>query len=219
MIYLLHSALAVTAFLIMLNEFLLGSKKAQIDGVLGVALGALLVTAFVAFGWRAGALAVILAFVYARISRPIAASTDARLHSLGGGPSGVYIGLPHRTLERISKQFGREFSTQDFMRELMTSPSRRDQAMSALIEYCVAQPEVERVMREFGATRETLYHLFWTLHAAGARQRAGGHFVAASALAYPQSLRFVLQNQRGGLSLVEQVHALLLHFERGVPLP
>ena len=85
MIYVYHAALAVTVFLVMLNGFLRGSKKAQIDAVLSVILVGLLVIGFVAFGWIAGVLALILAFVYATISRPLAAATVARLFSTAGG--------------------------------------------------------------------------------------------------------------------------------------
>ena len=85
MIYVYHAALAATVFLVTLNGFLRGSKKAQIDAVLGVILVGLLVIGFVAFGWIVGVLALILAFVYARISRPLAAATATRLFSAGGG--------------------------------------------------------------------------------------------------------------------------------------
>ena len=87
----------------MLNGFLRGSKKAQIDAVLSVVLVGLLVIGFIAFGWTAGVLALILAFVYARISRPLAAAMAVRLFSADGGPSGRYKGLPDRVLERISR--------------------------------------------------------------------------------------------------------------------
>lgn len=46
-----------------------------------VLLGSLLVV-FVGFGWKAGLLAVVLAFVYGAVSRPVAARIAARLISL-----------------------------------------------------------------------------------------------------------------------------------------
>ncbi len=82
MIYVYHVALAATAFLIELNGFLRGSKKAHIDAFLGVILVGLLVTGFIAFGWIVGVSALILAFIYARISRPLAAATAAYLFRL-----------------------------------------------------------------------------------------------------------------------------------------
>jgi len=219
MIYLLHLGLAVTAFLVMLNDFLRGIRKYHIDAFLSIVLVGLLVTAFVVFGWKAGTAAIFLAFVYAAVSRPIAARAAARLHSLGGGPTGTYDGLPGRTLGRISRELGCALSPGQLTHELLESPSRRDLARAALLDHCVADPALQPVMVEFGADRSTLDELYHTLCAAGAGQWAGGHFVAASAVAYPQTLRFLLGNYREGLSHSQQAIALIMHFERGAPLP
>lgn len=70
----------------MLNGFLRGSKKTQIDAILSAIWMVLLVIGFVAFGWRAGGLALILSFVYAGVSRPIAAATAAHLFFVVDGP-------------------------------------------------------------------------------------------------------------------------------------
>ena len=215
MIYVLHFGLAITAFLVMLNGFLRGAKKHQVDAALSLVLVGILLTVFVAFGWKAGLLAVFLGFVYGAISRPIAARIAGRLMSLGGGQSGTYIGLPPRSLERISRELGREARPEDMMRELMATPNRRQQAEDALLDYCLAQPAIQLVVQEFGADRTTLRDLYSTLCMAGAGQWTGGHWVAASALAYPRSLRFLLQ---GGASHMEQAYALIMHFERGAPL-
>jgi len=218
MIYVLHFGLAIAAFLAVLNGFLRGEKKHQIDAALSVVLLAILVTAFVAFGWKAGLLAVVLAFGYAAVSRPIAARVAARLMSLGGGPSGSYVGLPPRALERISRELGREVKPEDMMQELMASPSRREQAEEDLLDYCLAQPAIQSALGEFGANRSTLMDLYSRLSVSGAGQWAGGHWVAASALAYPDTLRFLLTNLQGGASFMDQAYTLIMHFERGSPL-
>jgi hypothetical protein len=218
MIYFLHFGLAITAFLVVLNGFLRGAKKHQIDAVLSLILVGILLTVFIAFGWRAGFVAVVLAFVYGAVTRPIAARIAARLMALGGGPSGTYLGLPPRALERISRELGRDVRAEDMMRELMATPNRRQQAEDALLDYCLAQPAIQSVMQQFGADRSTLRDLYSTLCLAGAGQWAGGHWVAASALAYPDSLRFLLTNLKGGASHMEEAYALIMHFERGAPL-
>ena len=92
MMYIYHATLAAIVFLVTVNGFLRGSKKAQIDAVLSVMLVGLLLTGFVAFGWTVGVLALILAFVYARISRPLAAATAARILAAGRGSSVRYKG-------------------------------------------------------------------------------------------------------------------------------
>ena len=106
MIYIYHVVLAAISFLIMLNGFLRGSKKAQIDAALGVTLVGLLVTGFVVFGWQMGALALVLALVYGRINRPLAAAAAARILAVRRGASGRYKGLPDRVLESISRDLG-----------------------------------------------------------------------------------------------------------------
>lgn len=219
MIYLLHIALAITAFLIVLNDFLRGAKKDQIDAVLSVVLLGILLTVFLAFGWKAGLLAIVLALVYGALGRPVAARVAARLMSLGGGPSRTYVGLPPRALQRISSELGREIRPEDMVKALMAPPNRLQQAEDALLDYCLSQPAIQSVLQEFGANRDTLKRLYSTLCATGAGQWAGGHWVAASALAYPHSLRFLLSNLEGGASHMEQTYALIMHFERGAPLP
>lgn len=182
-IFALHVALAATTFLVVLNGFLQGVKKSQIDAFLSLLLVALLVVGFVAFGWKAGLLALGLCFLYAGVSRPLAARTAARLLSFGGGPSGKHIGLPARQLERISRELGRETNPQQMMREILSGSTRHDEARQALLQYVEANQETATVLSEFGATRSTLDELYSTLSAAGAGQWAGGHFVSASALA------------------------------------
>ena len=223
MIYVYHAALAVTVFLVMLNGFLRGSRKAQIDAVLSVILVGLLVIGFIAFGWILGGVALILAFVYAKISRPLAAATAARLFSAAGGwPSGRHKGLPDPVLERISRELGRQRSPEQVMSELRYGGgSRRADALSDLLDYCTAKPDIQEVMRSFDLDRTELEDLYTTLVASGAGQWAGGHWVAASTLADPESLRFLVRRRRRAPDrgeTLEAIHVLFIHFERGGPL-
>lgn len=219
MLYVLHVALAATAFLVMLNGFLRGARKPQIDAVLSIMLIGLLVVAFAAFGWQAGLLAMVLTFLYAGVGRPLAARAAARLLALGRAPSGPYVGLPGRELARVCQELGRERSSQEMVQEMTGASTRMSDARAALFDYCEGHPEVAQVMAEHGITCEALEELYGTLLAGGAGQWAGGHFVAASALAYPQSLQFLLQDQGGDRSFAGKVDALIGHFERGAPLP
>ena len=79
MIYAIYLALSVVAFLVVLNGFLKGAKKAQIDAVLSFFLIGLVIAAFVVAGWRLGLLAIGIAFLSAVVTRPIAARTASRL--------------------------------------------------------------------------------------------------------------------------------------------
>ena len=224
MIYVYHVALAATAFLVTLNGFLRGSKKVQIDAVLSLILVGLLVIGFIAFGWIAGVLALILAFVYARISRPLAAATASRVLSADGGPSGRYKGLPDRVLERISRELGRQLSPEQMTTELLMEGDggRRAVARLELLDYCTAKPEIQEMMRSFNLDRTELEDLYKRLLGSGAGQWAGGHWVAASTLADPESLHFLVRRRRRAPDreeTLETICALISYFERGAPLP
>ena len=52
-----------------------------------------------------------------------------------------------------------------------------------------------------------------------AQQWAGGHWVAASALAYPETLEFVLSHKSNNERRVTLAASLIRYFEQGAPLP
>jgi len=79
----------------------------------------------------------------------------------------------------------------------------RDHVEDELFKLCEDDPAVSEVMKRHGATRVTLRELFSRLRAVGAGQWAGGHYVAASALAYPDTLEFLLRYFRGVESLAD----------------
>ena len=74
-----HSALILTAFLVMLNGCLRGSAKAGIDAVLSVVWLGLLGAVLIIFGWQSAVLGLALSFVYAAGTRPIARSLARRM--------------------------------------------------------------------------------------------------------------------------------------------
>jgi len=213
-------AVFLVAFLLELNDFLRGSNKAHIDAFLIVLLLVLLLTTFVVFGWKIGLVSLALTFFYCAFSRPLAARLAARLYgAMRGGPSGGYLGLPPRALERISRELGRHLTVGQMVREILAGRDRHQKASEALLDYCEADPTVRQVMREFQASRESLTAVYWRLVADGAGQWRGGHYVAASALAYPHTLRYLLEHPaHGRYQPMEIVCKLLDHFERGTPL-
>lgn len=216
---LLHLALLLVTFLLMLNRFLRGAKKALIGTLLGMMDVGLLITCLAVFGWNAALLALLAAFVYGAASRPLAARLAARGFALTGGPSGRYIGLPPRALERISRELDRRPTTEQMMREPLSGSDRHQGAKEALFDYCEANASVREVMDAFKASRDTLSELYSKLLLAGAAQWAGGHYVAASAIAYPHTLRYLLEHPATGREqLFQTTYKLIMHFERGAPL-
>ena len=216
MIYVMHALLAATAFLVVLNGFLRGAKKAQIDIFLSVILLGILVAFFIFFGWKAGVVAIVLAFIYAIAARPLAARVAARLLGSTGGPKGAYIGLPPAALAQISKALG----PSDYRSPIEEVLSGRNQdAEEALLAYCEANEQIKEVMREFGAKRETLLALYKRLELAGAGQWVVGHYVPASAIAYPHTLRYLLRTPLETKDqLTRAAAAMVMHFERGDPV-
>jgi hypothetical protein len=227
MIYAIYAALAALAFLLMLNGFLRGAKKSQIDAVLSILLLGLIVASFFVAGWKLGLLAIGVAFVSGLVSRPLAARTAARLLSLSSsGRSGAYGGLPPKPLERISQELGRPMDPSKMIVEMLSGNHRRESAIEALLDYCEAQPAIQTILSDFHVSRDDLRELYSQLEAAGAGQWACGHFVAASAIAYPEALRYVLAQGDGAKLaqlpqydvLLAVVYTLIMHFERGAPL-
>ena len=218
MVYLLYALLAVAAFLIVLNGFLRGAKKAQIDALLSVAGISLLVAVTVIGGWMSGLAGIVLVFVFAVASRPFAARLASRLYAIGSGQGGHSPSLPPAPLRRISQDLGRPLDPGSFMQSLAARDDPRQRARDALYAYCEASPAVHAVMDDFGVTRTELDELYWQLMAVGAGQWARGHWVAASALGYPETLRYVLEGRRRGRELPDLTFAVGMYFERGAPL-
>lgn len=225
MIYIIYMALAVVAFLVVLNGFLPGAKKTQIEAVLSIFLLGLVIGAFIVLGWKFGLLAIAVPFVAAVISRPIAARTASSLLSLHSRTSRRYVGLAPRPLERISRELGR-FAAADLGQVVqeMLDPDNRDRvahAEQALLDYVESQAAIQAVMKEFHVSRVDLKELYSRLLSGGAGTWAGGHWVAASVLAYPDALRYAL-SRRGADNTSEEIiktaFVLVTHFERGSPL-
>lgn len=214
--YAMCAALVVIAFLVVLNGFLSGAKRAQIDAVLVFLLIGLVMAVFALAGWKWGLSAIAVAFVSAAAARPAAALLAFRLLAASRGDAS-YAGLPPRGLREISRRLGAPTDPGAVVSEMMQGgPSGKAGARRALIEYCQQQPQTQALLREFGVSHDGLDELYGLLLVAGAGQWVLGHWVAASALAYRDTLHYVLK-RRGG-DWQETAITLVRHFEEGMPL-
>ena len=102
-------------------------------------------------------------------------------------------------LGRISKVLGNPTAAEEPLDSPIWGKMRR--AEEELLDYCSSSPELKPVMEEFGASRSTLQKVHYGLIQFGAGQWAGGHYVAVSALAYPHTLRYILERYRADPSL------------------
>jgi ribosomal protein S14 len=216
MIYAICLALALVAFLVVLNGFLRGAKKAQIDAVLSLLLIVLIVIAFIIAGWKLGLLAIAIAFISAIVIRPTAARLASRIFAVSSDSGGRYAGLPSRPLQKISQELGKPFDPNKIMEEIPSHSDRRASAETALLDYCEQQPTIQALLREFKVSRQDLQELYHQLIMLGAGQWTCGHWVAASALAYPDSLRYLLMRRKKNMQ--ETAYNLIMHFERGTAL-
>jgi len=216
MIYAIYVALVVIAFLVVLNGFLRGAKKAKIDAALSLLSIGLIIISFFVAGWKLGLLAIAIAFISAIITRPIAARLASRLFAVSSDSGGVYVGLPPRRLQKISQELGKPFDPNKVMEDIFSGGDRKTSAENALLDYCEQQPTIQASLREFKISRQELQELYHQLLMVGAGQWTCGHWVAASALAYPESLRYVLTRREENMQ--ETAFNLIMYFERGAAL-
>lgn len=218
MIYLINATIALVALLVITNGFLRGAWRTQIDVSLGVALLALLGAVFYQYGWMLGCASVLWVFLVCVIGRPVAARLAVTLLSIGEHSPRSYIGLPDSRLLRISCELAKAIESRPIVHDLVNGPERGILAKERLFEYCLSQPATRAVLSDFSVDESTLRDLYRLLLIAGAAQWAGGHWVVASALAHPHTLRFILTSNRNGTDLAEIAYALIMHFERGAAL-
>jgi len=91
-----------------------------------------------------------------------------------------------------------------------------DTAEENLLDFLESQDWMRDVSAEYGVDREKLRNLFHVLQAGGCGQWVRGHYVAASALATPQTLIYLLQYEKSRTNLLDEVMLQLLdYFEKG----
>ena len=74
--------LTIITFLVVLNGYLRGSLKFQIDAILGVILAAVFVLIFIFIGWKVGLVFLFGIFLFGALIRPIAQLVAKKL--IGG---------------------------------------------------------------------------------------------------------------------------------------
>lgn len=211
MIYAIYAMVVLTVFLTNLNGFLRGARKVQIDVVLWLIVIGMLIASFAVSNWKHGIIAIGIALVSFKFTRPIAGRAASKLLSVPKGKSDKYIGLPPKALERISKDL--DIGRQIDANQIDDIMARADAAEEALLEYCELQPPVRAVMESFQVSLDDLKEIYSQIINAGAGQWSCGHWVPASALAYPESLKYVLS--RRGSDIRETSFNLIMYFEHG----
>lgn len=216
MIYAIFIALVLTLFLLVLNGYLEGTRKNQTDAILGGLIIGLLIAAFLVADWKIGFLVIAVAFILSRITPPLAARLASRILATSSDRGGIYVGLPPRPLQKISLELGKPLNPEKLAREILGHGNEMASAEDALLDYCEQQAPIQTLLKEFDISRNDLNELYRDLIRLGCGQWACGHWVAASALAYPESLRYVLN--RRDRDRVKTANHLLQHFRCGSTL-
>ena len=140
MIYAIYGALGIGAFLVVLNGYLRGAKKTQIDVVLSLLLVGFVITAFLVADWKLGFLAIAIVFFSGIVTRPIAARLASRLFAVSTEGGSGYVGLPPRPLQKISQQLGQPIDPNKLMEEVLSDGDRRATAEDALASASARRP-------------------------------------------------------------------------------
>ena len=109
-------------------------------------------------------------------------------------------------LRRISKELGgslsyHEAQTQglsgsDLMHAMLGSGEKQKKAEEELLDLCENDKQLSKIIEKYNSNRNQLKKIYNNLLVNGAGQWAGGHFCAASALAFVPTLEYVLQNKK-----------------------
>jgi len=117
-------------------------------------------------------------------------------------------------LVKISNVFREDYSL-DFQ-SMMKSSNKREDATEALIDLAFEDNNNAPIIKKYKITRKNLKKKFQDLMIGGAGQDAGGHFVAASALVYAQTLIFLYDKKlTKGMGQETIAYALIEYFEQG----
>ena len=115
-------------------------------------------------------------------------------------------------LVKISDVFREDYSL-DF-KSMMSMGNKREKATEDLIDLAFEDKNNAPIIKKYKITRKNLKKKFEELMINGAGQDAGGHFVAASAIVYAQTLIF-LYDKSHGMDGQTMAYALIEYFEEG----
>lgn len=200
----------ILGFILSVNSFLLGAFKSQIFVIGNVLALFLLCISCYLYNFEiscAVAFAYLCGFVF---FKPLGARSAAWLLRQVFQSTGKYIGLPCRRLKKISIYIDKYIHNND----IKASTTIGVTPVDSLIGYCCSLRDIKEILKVHNVSRNDLSNLFYGLLRHGGGQWGCGHFVAASALAYPDTLTYLLIQ---GVSQ-ETVFNVLMYFERGIPL-
>jgi hypothetical protein len=220
--YLLLTANAAIAFMIVRGNVREETQGSGLSLLLKIALLAAIVVSFAVFGWKFGLVAVAVTYGALAVSRPILQSRSRGMADGTANPSAGGPGRPDEALRLLSEQIaqpGGRAQAEPFEEFVARSARNEPDPYDSLITQALSRPELQQLLKEHGVDREALHSLVNDLRMERAGQWRGGHFVVASAVSLPETLRFLLDGKKRGVDSATQTVALLDYFEFGRALP
>ena len=121
---------------------------------------------------------------------------------------------------QILSDVGPDFSKSgyDLFKSMKDKSNEQDDALQGIIDLAYEDPNCVAVIEKYKITRKKMEDKYRELCIHGAGQVAGNHWVAASALVYPQTLDYIFRKSKkkmtrdsGGVV----AYALIEYFEQG----
>ena len=123
-----------------------------------------------------------------------------------------------KKLRNISLVLGKEMDISDIRNSMLGIDNSRRKAEEDLYNLVASDPNLKIIMQKHGANKETLKEIFEAVEALGAGQWVKGHYVAASALAFRETLDYLLSNKNKLTSSkdnMEICYRLITYFDWG----
>ena len=99
--------------------------------------------------------------------------------------------------------------------EMLKQAQQREKALEALLDLCLAEPNLKAIVNMHGSNRGELKAVYRSLNANGAGKRVRGHFVVASVFAFGATLDYALTGVREGFHIRKVASELVGYFEDG----
>ena len=109
---------------------------------------------------------------------------------------------------RISKVLSRPFSVKRIRNEILSGDTSDNDAIEQLLDLCMTNEILKPIVQKHQATREQLKKIHTWLAVCGAGQWVNGMFVEVAAMAFPDTLDYLLNNYQRMLEDPTQRHAM-----------
>ena len=84
----------------------------------------------------------------------------------------------------------------DRLKQMLDGFSERNEALSDYLDFCVSDKQIEFVMEHYEVSRSDLERIYHRLALHGLAIWIKGHYVAASSIAYAETLTFLIAAER-----------------------